>query len=87
MHFTRFRQLSLHVYVALRQWQNRVNALCYMDLNNRRTGKDATKTRALGLLGHSELVSLIIYDAVYNTDINVSYGVDTNTSKAVTSEA
>ena len=25
-----------------------------MDLNNRRTGKDATKPRALGLLGHSE---------------------------------
>ena len=24
-----------------------------MDLNNRRTGKDATKPRALGLLGHS----------------------------------
>ena len=28
-------------------------ALCYMDLNNRRTGKDAAKPRALGLLGHS----------------------------------
>ena len=26
-----------------------------MDLNNRRTGKDATKPRALGLLGHSVL--------------------------------
>ena len=26
----------------------------HMDLNNRPTGKDATKTRALGLLGHSE---------------------------------
>ena len=25
-----------------------------MDLNNRRTGKDATKPRALGLLGHSD---------------------------------
>ena len=25
-----------------------------MDLNNRRTGKDTTKPRALGLLGHSE---------------------------------
>ena len=26
-----------------------------MDLNNRRTGKHATKPRALGLLGHSEV--------------------------------
>ena len=26
-----------------------------MDLNNRRTGKDATKLRALGLLGHSDV--------------------------------
>ena len=26
-----------------------------MDLNNRRTGKDATKPRALGLLGHSDV--------------------------------
>ena len=31
-----------------------IYALFYMDLNNRRTGKDATKPRALGLLGHSE---------------------------------
>ena len=29
------------------------NALCFVDLNNRRTGKHATKPRALGLLGHS----------------------------------
>ena len=27
-----------------------------MDLNNRRTGKDATKPRALGLLGHSDFI-------------------------------
>ena len=27
-----------------------------MDLNNRRTGKDATKPRALGLLGHCGVV-------------------------------
>ena len=26
-----------------------------MDLNNRQTGKDATKPRTLGLLGHSEV--------------------------------
>ena len=31
-----------------------------MDLNNRRTGKDATKHRALGLLGHSESCALRI---------------------------
>ena len=31
------------------------NALCGRYLNNRRTGKDATKPRTLGLLGHSEL--------------------------------
>ena len=35
-------------------------ALFYMDLNNRRTGKHATKPRALGLLGHSVLVFNII---------------------------
>ena len=29
-----------------------------MDLNNRRTGKDATKRRALGLLGHSVNVNV-----------------------------
>ena len=29
------------------------NTLFYTDLNNRRTGKDATKPRILGLLGHS----------------------------------
>ena len=27
-----------------------------MDLNNRRTGKDASKPPTLGLLGHSEIV-------------------------------
>ena len=31
-----------------------------MDLNNRRTGKDATKPRALGLLGHSDTVRNVI---------------------------
>ena len=33
-------------------------ALCYMDLNNRRTGKHATKLGTLGLLGHSVHVLL-----------------------------
>ena len=32
----------------------KTRTLFYMDLNNRRTGKDATKPRALGLLGQSE---------------------------------
>ena len=31
-----------------------------MDLNNRRTGKHATKPRALGLLGHSVILIMII---------------------------
>ena len=30
-----------------------------MDLNNRQTGKDATKPRALGLLGHSDITQKI----------------------------
>ena len=29
-----------------------------MNLNNRRTGKDATKPRTLGLLGHSGLLDI-----------------------------
>ena len=33
-----------------------------MDLNNRRTGKDATKPHALGLLGHSVLFDIILYE-------------------------
>ena len=32
---------------------------CFVDLNNRRTGKHATKPRALGLLGHNDLFPLI----------------------------
>ena len=31
-----------------------LNALYYMDLNNRPIGKDTTKLCALGLLGHSD---------------------------------
>ena len=30
-----------------------------MDSNNRRTGKDATKPRALGLLGHSVFIEMM----------------------------
>ena len=30
-----------------------MHCVMYMDLNKRRTGKDATKPRALGLLGYS----------------------------------
>ena len=38
-----------------------------MDLNNRRTGKDATKPRSMGLLGHSVKGHTIItnYDLYY----------------------
>ena len=36
------------------------NALCGRYLNNRRTGKDATKPRTLGLLGHSVVVMINI---------------------------
>ena len=32
--------------------------LCYMDLNNRRTGKDKTKPRTLGLLEHRVLYNM-----------------------------
>ena len=32
-----------------------------MDLNNRRTGKHTTKPRALGLLGHSEILILSLF--------------------------
>ena len=32
-----------------------------MDLNNRRTGKHATKPRALGLLGHSDVCAVTEY--------------------------
>ena len=35
-----------------------------MDLNNRRTGKDATKPRALGLLGHSVKIVKLKYDII-----------------------
>ena len=32
-----------------------------MDLNNRRIGKDATKPRALGLLGHSACTGKVVF--------------------------
>ena len=36
------------------------NALFYTYLNNRRTGKGATKPRTLGLLGHSGKDSIML---------------------------
>ena len=51
MHFTRFSHRRNATYNLNRL--NRVNALCFVDLNNTETGKRATKPRALGLLGHS----------------------------------
>ena len=52
------------------------NPLCGRVLNNRRTGKDATKPRTLGLLGHSVILnpySLILKSSVgvYNFITNV----------------
>ena len=52
------------------------NPLCGRYLNNRRTGKDATKPRKLGLLGHSFILnpySLILKSSVgvYNFITNV----------------
>ena len=40
-----------------------------MDLNNRRSGKDATKPRALGLLGHSvDVYTVFKSDLINNMD-------------------
>ena len=36
-----------------------------MDLNNRQTGKDATKPRALGLLEHSVILPTVKYSYTY----------------------
>ena len=52
------------------------NPLCGRYLNHRRTGKDATKPRTLGLLGHSVILnsySLILKSSVgvYNFITNV----------------
>ena len=52
------------------------NPLCGRYLNNRRTGKDATKPRTLGLLEHSVILnpySLILKSSVgvYNFITNV----------------
>ena len=58
MHLTRFRHCRKAAFKL--RWQKRGNALCYIDLNNRRTGKHATKTRTLGLLRHSEKGDLYI---------------------------
>ena len=46
------------------------NALCYVDLSNKRTGKDATKPCALGLLGHSgNGIKLICKYVVYSFNL------------------
>ena len=53
MHYVLFRSLNL-----MSHWGNDEtgqNALCGRYLNNRRTCKDATKPRTLGLFGHSGL--------------------------------
>ena len=54
MHFTQFshRRNATHNL-------NRLNMVkcVFLDFNNRRTGKHATKPRALGLLGHSGVIS------------------------------
>ena len=56
----------------------------YMDLNNRRTGKDRTKPRALGLLGHSDLMAFHSgirdmegkqYNLLYNLILTIALGM------------
>ena len=63
-----------------------------MDLNNRRTGKHATKPRALGLLGHSvnafkditRFESTTQYDTNINQrDLNSDYDILMVTYKSV----
>ena len=55
MYCAQFRPLNLNA--ALRQGRNRKNALFDRYINNRRTGKGATKLRTLELLGNSEIPS------------------------------
>ena len=62
MHYARFRPLNLNV--ALRQCRNRKISLCGRYLNNRRTGKDATKPRTLGLLTRWDTVQVRVCDYV-----------------------
>ena len=42
----------------------------YTYLNNRQTGKDATKPRALGLLGHS-VIDIIIFSGIFYIEISL----------------
>ena len=53
MHFTQFRPVNSITHYD--KDETGQNALCDRYLYNRRTGKDATKPRTLGLLGHSGL--------------------------------
>ena len=57
MHYVRFRPLNLNV--ALRQWRNRTE--CGRYLNNRRTGKDATKPHTLGSLDTGKIKKWIYF--------------------------
>ena len=45
-----------------------------MDLNNRRTGKDATEPRALGLLGHSVMFYEQMIEIVVKFLLNMIFG-------------
>ena len=61
------------------------NVVYCMDLNNRRTGKDATKARVLGLLGHSGGILLNIVVVHVNreyikTTFSLALGVFLNSS-------
>ena len=44
-----------------------------MDLNNRRTGKDASKPRTLGLLGHSDVHIINITHLPYGENKKIPY--------------
>ena len=52
MHFARFRHCRNATFKL--SWRNRIKCIVFVYSNNRRTGKDATKPRALGLLWHSD---------------------------------
>ena len=48
------------------------NALCGRYLNNRRTGKDATKSLTLGLLGHSVIATTMSIGYLFVTSCSHS---------------
>ena len=72
MHYVRFRPLNLNDETGQ-------NALCGRYLNNRRTGKDATKPRTLGLFGQSDYSrfnqsdTLDSGDDTFSTVISIGY--------------